>query len=398
MIIDKMPAGIINDYKGRLCAAGMLSKMFSDNDSPYINPRTPEKTFCACTGAKDVSRSDLAVDAVFLKDDAKLPDTIKASVGKNTGVGIKTFLNGNGSTFQKISEFDKDSSLFRNELPENRVRIIAELHNARLASAKRIYSLDGMWYHCIVREPGFIKIYEEPMEEINIAGIKKVELKKDSTIRFEDGRNEYSFNLNKSTLYKRFITQNVLLTVPVQIIEDPYSKLASLFAGSITAPGTACAFSEPPVPDYPRIILPLFSNRSGKNVPEKSGLNHWNAQGRPRDPDEAYIPVPAWIHKKFPDFFPGRDQDFSLHLPNETVMSAKICQQGGKALMSNPNSSLGRWLLRDILLLPEYTLATYDLLQKINIDSVEIIKKADLEYSIDFLPRGSFDEFEEENR
>ena len=65
--------------------------------------------------------------------------------------------------------------------------------------------------------------------------------------------------------------------------------------------------------------------------------------------------------------------------------------------MSNPNSALGKWLLRDILQQPESTLVTYDILQRLDIDSVEIVKKSDDDYFIDFLPVGSYDEFEEES-
>ena len=389
MIIDKFPKDSIDKYTSHLRTAGMLTRLYSKNDTPYIVPRAAENIFCTCTGAKDIGRSDHSVDAV-------LYNTEKG----NNGIGIKTFINGNGNTLQKISEFDKDSHLFRSELPEKKVRIISDLHNARLEYARRNYDLSGMYYHCIVRGPGCIMVYEEPMKSINIKGIKKVSVNSGgATISFEDGINEYSFNVNKSTLYKRFKTQNVLLSIPVQIIDDPYTMLSGLFAGSNSVSGSADGIVfAPPAPEYPRIVLPLFSNRGGKNVPEKSGLNQWNAEGRRRDLDEAYIPVPAWIHSKYPDFFPPRDRSFNLHLPNESVMSAKICQQGGKALMSNPNSSLGKWLLRDILMLPEGTLATYDMLQKLDIDSVEITKKGSGEYCINFLPVGSYDEFEDENR
>ena len=36
---------------------------------------------------------------------------------------------------------------------------------------------------------------------------------------------------------------------------------------------------------------------------EKSGLNQWNAGGRPRHSDEVYIPIPSEIHKNFQGFF-----------------------------------------------------------------------------------------------
>lgn len=48
----------------------------------------------------------------------------------------------------------------------------------------------------------------------------------------------------------------------------------------------------------------------------------------------------------------------------------KICQEDGKALMSNPNKDLGKWILRDVLHVEEGHLITYEDLLKIGIDSI----------------------------
>ena len=128
-------------------------------------------------------------------------------------------------------------------------------------------------------------------------------------------------------------------------------------------------------------------------VPERSQLNQWNAAGRDRDENEAYIPIPAWIHHKFPDFFPPRDISFNLKLPNGEVMSAKVCQDGGKALMSKHNKDLGKWLLRDVMNLKEGELLTYDRLKIIGLDSVVIYKESAEDYSINFTKIGSFESF-----
>jgi hypothetical protein len=48
----------------------------------------------------------------------------------------------------------------------------------------------------------------------------------------------------------------------------------------------------------------------------------------------------------FPNFFPGRQQSFSLKLPNGKQMQSKVCQDGEKALMSYSNKELGEWILR----------------------------------------------------
>ena len=82
-----------------------------------------------------------------------------------------------------------------------------------------------------------------------------------------------------------------------------------------------------------------------------------------RNPDEFYIPYPAEDRLR-KDFFPPRDTDFDLRLPDGKWISAKVCQAAypkfsedrigrlsqeervlyyarqlqGKAIMSNPNS------------------------------------------------------------
>ena len=75
----------------------------------------------------------------------------------------------------------------------------------------------------------------------------------------------------------------------------------------------------------------------------------------------------------------------------------KVAQEGGKALMSNPNSDLGKWILRDVLKLPEKTLVTKKMLDIIGIDSVMLSKSKDNNFTLDFLKSGSYEIFEEEN-
>ena len=85
-------------------------------------------------------------------------------------------------------------------------------------------------------------------------------------------------------------------------------------------------------------------------------------------------------------------------LPNGNELSAKLCQAGSKALMSNPNLELGKWLLREVINLKEKELLTFEKLQVIGIDSVEVYKVSDKVYKIDFRPTGTYDEFVEQNK
>jgi len=363
------------DYYERLLkAVGSLSKLFSESSEPYIAYRATENLFCKAFEAENLSRLDASVDA-----------------SKNRiGFGIKTFLHKNGKSFEKIAEFNSDHALFRALGAKKKIRKIAELRNERIETTKRIFGLEQIIYHCITRQVGKILVYETPAPLIKIDEITNLKVN-DNTIQFSDPSAEYSFNVAKSTLYKRFVTpDNVLLEVPVRILEDPFDQIEKL----ITEAGLIFA----PIKVQPHVFLPLYSTRGGnKKVPGKSGLNQWNASGRPRDLNEIYIPIPIWIHRKFLNFFPPRDQAFQLTLPDRTTMSAKVCQDDSKALMSNPNSALGKWLLRDVLNLQERELLTYDKLQAIGLDTVVIYKTDNETYDIDFTRIGSYEKFLAEN-
>lgn len=375
MFLERQPKEQVEYYVRLLKSAGSISRLFSEAPESYLAPRVTENLFCKAFGAENLSRSDVSADA--MKD--------------GIGVGIKTFLKKNGRTLEKIAEFNGDHALYSALPLEEKVKKIAELRNIRLQTTNAIYGLSEIVYHCITREVGKIVVYETTCPLIDIERIKDIQVSPGgSAIQFSDPSAEYSFNVSKSTLYKRFTTENVLLEIPVRILEDPFSEIEKLIseAGPV--------FST--VKSQPHVFLPLYSMRGGKNVPEKSGLNLWNAGGRARKPNEVYIPIPSWIHQKFENFFPSSREDvFELTLPDRTTMKASMCQDGAKALMSNPNTVLGKWILRDVLNLKEGEVVTYEKLQAIGLDSVVVYKIDDEHYDIDFARIGSYEEFLIEN-
>lgn len=383
MFLKNQPKNNIQEYYSLLKIVGGLSNLFSDNNVPYLYYRAAENIFCKAFEANNLSRGDSSADA-----------------SKNLmGIGLKTFLNSSGNTLQKIAEFNKDRNDYHDLIknPAEFIRYISLLRNKRLDSTKVIHSIDALTYHCVTREAGRFLIFEEEMNYINIDQINNINRKANS-ISFNDKIHEYNFNISKSTLFKRFITNNVV-ELKVEILKDPYEVLRKIFEEK------NLDFIKEHKPEYEFVILPLFSTRSGE-VAEGSGLNQWNAGGRKRDINEVYIPVPAAIHRNYPTFFPPNEKgiSFNLHLPNGNVLISSMCQDSfikingvevnkGKGLMSNPNKELGKWILRDILKIPEGTLVTYEMLKEIGIDSVEIRKIDNDNYEIDFKKVNSYYNF-----
>lgn len=353
-----------------LGAVGSLSRLFSESTQPYIAYRVAENLFCRAFDARNLSRGDTSADAA--------KDVL--------GFGIKTFLNKNGKSFEKVAEFNKDHALFSALKPAQKIIKIAELRNERIEATKRIAGINSLVYHCVTRDKNRIQVYEEPMQLVQIDRIKNL-LANKSSISFDDGLANYKFSISKSTLYKRFVNHDVILDIPVRIMSDPFDVIEEMYSGSKKSHKSRRSGEE-------HIFLPLYSSlKEVKEVPASSGLNLWHAKGRPRDPNEVYIPIPILVHRIYPNFFPSRDENFKLHIPNGDVLSAKVCQDGSKALMTNPGPELGKWLLRSVLNLRKGELLTYEKLEKIGLDSVMIYKIAPGEYGIDFTQVGSYEDF-----
>jgi hypothetical protein len=372
MFYEKQKDENKNKYSLLLKTVGAMSNLFSDSEVPYMDYRVVENIFCKAFDGNNLSRLDCSVDAS--KD--------------NIGIGIKTFLHNNGRTFQKIAEFnDKSTEIRKIDDILLKVQFISNLRNERINITERIHGLKKSIYHLLTRDKKRFYIFEVDMDRIDLTNIK-VTKHDDKSIMFTDGINEYNFNVSKSVLMRRFITDLPLLELPVIIVDDPYELLINSL--------TTKPVIEKDNIEYPVVFLPLYSfNRKTMKtfVPEKSGLNLWNAGGRKRNINEVEIRITSEFRKKNIDFFPTKDKAFKILLPDGKEMSAKICQENEKALMSNPNSALGKWILRDILQLKEGELLTYEKLSDLGIDSVVITKISNEEYKIDFARSGSYENF-----
>ncbi|MGL5234921.1 MAG: restriction endonuclease [Empedobacter falsenii] len=379
------------NYLKLLKAVSKLSGLFSESSIPFINYRVAENIFCKTFNAQNLSRSDIAYDAKI----------------NNTGIGLKTFSCTSNHSLEKIAEFNSLSKEFININDEDLAYKLAKFRNDRIELANRLYNIDNSIYHIVARQNQKLILFETDYSLIDVNKIKKITPTK-AGIKFTDGINEYSFNRSKSTLYRQFYIPSKHTSLPIEILSDPFDILLKLFEEKedfIT--------QEKLVPGFDFIILPLYGydkTSKEKFVFEGSGLNQWNANGRKRNPNEVYIPVPAKIHHKFPNFFPAIESEnkkhFKLHLPNNEVYDASMCQTSkinlegekvnkGKGLMTYSNKGLGEWILRKALQLKENEIVTYEMLGRIGYDSVIVYKINDNEYKIDIMKINSFEEFKE---
>lgn len=327
-----------------------LSKLFSENDVPYLDYRLTENLFCKYYNAINDARSCTAYDARF----------------SCLGIGIKTFILNNNASTEKIAEFNKLRPHLADLKGEELAYKLAEFRNERMRFADDTFNVSESQYHIIGRSSGLLRVFNVPYERINIDKIHNVK-DKGASISFEDDKNAYTFNRSKTVLMKRFEVPEVYRDVSVDILSDPLTLLEQLLTDKPND------IYRPIVKGYDYVILPLYSTRQNGAVPQKSGLNQWNAGGRARNANEVYIPIPLKIHHLYPNFFPQRDEPFELLLPDGRKLSAKICQEGGKALMSNPNSDLGEWLLRKILKKKEGSLVTKLDLDTFGFDSIMVV-------------------------
>lgn len=368
--IDKENNG---NYLKLLSATAKLSRLFSESQVPYIYYRAAENIFCRSFNADNLSRGDSAFDANF----------------NSIGVGLKTFICEKQNSTEKVAEFNKLSNQLKEFKGKELAIKLAEFRNERIELANRLYNIENSIYHIVARKSNELILFETDYQNIDIENINSV---KESLagIQFNDGKNFYSFNSSKSTLFRKFEIPNNVFKIPIEIIEDPYKLLLELFEEHKEFSTAKDLY----VRGENYVILPLYGYKEKRKfVFEKSGLNQWNAGGRARDFGEIYIQIPIIIHQLFPSFFPKRDKEFNLKVPTGEIFKAKVCQENSKALMTNPNKALSDWILRKVLNLKEGELATIEKMEELGFDSVIIYKDEEGNFKIDKAKSDSFEEF-----
>ncbi len=385
----------IDQYLLYLKSVGSFSNLYSSSSKPYVQYRVAENTFCKAFDAENLARADAAYDALI----------------DGFGIGIKTFILAGNSKIEKIAEFNSFSAELRGFSGLDLARRLAHYRNLRITTADRIYGVDKRVYHIIGRDAYKIKIFEVGYDLIDLENIEIIAENK-SSLKFRDNLNEYNFNFSKSVLMKRFNVPSDALEIEISIIPDPINVLFRLFgeANEIGADfldiknaisdemSLSTSEIEEQIPGVDYVVLPLYSPQSKlKNrepiVPLKSQLNQWNAGGRERDPGEVYIFIPIKLHHEYGDFFPGRDMPFNLRIPSGEVLSAKVCQENGKALMTNPNNAMSNWILRRVLGLEPGELLQYSRLVEVGFDAVKITKIDNFNFLIDLTQVDGYEEF-----
>lgn len=398
LLWDKFEHQDQQQYLKRIQMLGMLSGLFKELDGmhgskPYLHYRNHEILYTNTFQVMSIARADSAFDAI-------------ARVGDKTfGVGLKTWMYHTDQSNQKIAEFNRKSkelrALFDANQYEELIDNLALLRNERIKDDKRRYLTDKEIYHIIVRDYRCFHVVETDYPIINRDNITQIN-KKDSSVSFFDGENHYSFNMSKTTLFKKFDVSEKerIITFPVNIIDNPIILLDELYL-SIMSEDKCDAYEDNR--DY--ILLPLYNDRT-LDVNDKSVFNASLAKSKkkgsdtPRPQYEAYAPIPKYIHHLFPRFFGidalNRDERekhrIKLHLPNNQCIDAKITQDNGKGLQTSPQSILGRWLLFDLFGLKPYEPLTRELIDAKEIDCIKINKIDDHNFSVD---AGSYGEYEQ---
>lgn len=363
-------------YYQLLQVSAALSRLFSDSPIPFLQYRIVENAYCRSFRATNLSRSDTAFDA---------------QIG-STGIGLKTFLCPGNKSSEKVAEFNALAPSFRELKGRALAERVLSLRNDRIQLAQDLYGIHDAIYHIVARRTGELLLFDTSYKKENLDLISDIK-ENDHSLRFSLADEVYSFNRSKSTLYREFHLPAHSQHLPVEIIEDPFNLLLELFDKHKDSLGKS------PLEQKPQVILPLYSTRSKiKEVSMHSGLNQWNASGRKRSYGEVYIPIPMEIHRLNPGFFPQRDEPFMLRIPTGEFLQAKVCQEGSKALMTNPNDAIADWLLRRLFHLKEGELLTRQHLDNLGFDAVILIYQGRMEdgqhlYSINKAPLGSYEAF-----
>lgn len=130
----------------------------------------------------------------------------------------------------------------------------------------------------------------------------------------------------------------------------------------------------------PYVKVQLLDNNG--NLPGRSGLNWGQRPEEHRDPDQAYIRLPAEIYKT--DFFPEIGLHFTVQTDDGKILTCSRAQANGKAIHTpHDNSLLGQYF-RNRLGLSEGEFVKKDHLLRYGRSDIGFYKIEDETYYMDF--------------
>lgn len=405
IIWDKFSKEEKQEYIEFLKIFGSLSGLFKDNQAganskkPYLYYRNHEQLFARVFKVEDLTRKDSAFDALGVWTSDRI------------GIGLKTWIHTKDVTYQKVAEFNKLAPLVIEPLiekgaTEEVIHKVSELRNERIMLDKRLYRTDKEVYHCITRDDNVMNIVETSYDLIDIASLKLI--KSDGkTYSFKDRLHKYKFYKSKSVLLEEFdASQNeIIMKIPIEQFDDPFELIKM-----IKLPEN----NEETI--HEEIYLPLYQDKKeGRIVSNCSGVNIRNGKPKskgsntPRPEYEIEVRISTWIHNVFPNFFGinafdenqvknEKLNDFDLILPDGRALKGRIKQQNGKSLQTSPQGALGKWILKDVLGLKGREMVTWELLDKLGIDSLRITKIDDKHFKITVAETCAYEKFKIDNK
>lgn len=393
-----------NEYIEFLKIFGALSGLFKDNKEgsnarkPYLYYRNHEQLFARVFNVEDLTRKDSAFDAIATWENERV------------GIGLKTWIHTKDKTYQKVAEFNKlapevIAPIIKNGTSEEVIRKVSELRNERIMLDKRLYKTDKDVYHYITRDDDVMNIVETPYDLIDIQSLELISDGK--TYTFKDKLHNYKFYTSKSVLLEEFDASKgeIIEQIPIEQFDDPFEliRMIELPKGNYEI-------------TYEEIYLPLYQDKKDERIVSNcSGINIRHSKSKnkgsntPRPEYEIEVRISKWIHHIFPKFFGidalNKDEikneelnDFDLILPDKRVLRGRIKQQNGKSLQTNPQGALGEWILKDVLGVKNREVVTIDLLNKLGIDSLRIIKLDDKHFRITVAEIGAYEKFKLDNK
>ncbi len=132
----------------------------------------------------------------------------------------------------------------------------------------------------------------------------------------------------------------------------------------------------------PSVKVSLLDARN--NLPERSGLNWGQRPEYSREPNQAYIRLPAEVYRK--DFFPRRGEHFTVNTDDGKVLVCVRAQDNAKAIETPHNNSLIGMYFRDRLGLRSGQRVSKGNLERYGRTDVDFYKIDGETYYMDFSP------------